>query len=314
MRAALIVGIDDYPGSPLQGCINDAQRIDKLLSRNDDHSPNFSTELLISSNKPITRSVLRSKLNHLFSCNADIVVFYFSGHGLVNNLGGYLVTQDAIRYDEGVSMVEILAMINQSQKEVVIILDCCHSGAFGSIPAISKEQTHLQEGISILCASRSSESALEQGGYGIFSALVCEALSGGATNLLGMVTVADVYAFVDRNLAPWDQRPIFKCNVSRLEPLRKCDPIIDTSTLRLLPEYFESPDDEYSLDPSYEVTHRIAVVVNVETFSVLKAYRSAGLVEPVGEVDMYFAAINSKACRLTKLGQYYWHLAKAHVI
>src|SRR5206468_12364763 len=69
-----------------------------------------------------------------------------------------------------------------------------------------------------------------------------------SANLLGIVTVADVYAFVDRNLAPWDQRPLFKCNLSRLTPLRKCDPIIDTSTLRLLPEYFESPDEEYSLE------------------------------------------------------------------
>ena len=33
------------------------------------------------------------------------------------------------------------------------------------------------------------------------------------------------------------------------------------------------------------------------------------LVEPVGEEDMYFAAVNGTACRLTALGRFYWSLA-----
>lgn len=315
MRAALIVGIDDYPDSPLQGCVNDAQRIDKLLSINDDHSPNFSTELIISSKEHITRPVLRSSLNRLFSCNADIVVFYFSGHGAVDNHGGYLVTQDAIEDNEGIPMSEILVLVHHSRaREVVIILDCCHSGAFGSFLSTSKGDADLREGMSILCSSRSSEPSLELSGSGLFSALVCEALYGGATNLLGLVTVADVYAFVDRNLGPWDQRPLFKANLSRLEPLRRCDPTIDISVLRRLPEFFPAPEYKYKLSPSYEPSERSADKKSIEVFNILKAYRAAGLLEPVGEVDMYFAAIKSKPCRLTKLGQYYWHLAKAQKI
>jgi hypothetical protein len=34
------------------------------------------------------------------------------------------------------------------------------------------------------------------------------------------------------------------------------------------------------------------------------------LVEPVGAEHMYFAAIESKACRLTLLGRHYWHVAE----
>jgi hypothetical protein len=315
MKPALVVGIDHYQGHSLNGCVNDAQRIHELLSSNDDHSPNFLTKLLISSNEPITRTILKSNISRLFSCISDIAVFYFAGHGTVNNLGGYLVTQDATKYDEGVSMVDLLTMANQSSsREIVIILDCCHSGAFGTIPAIANEQAHLREGISILCASRSSESAIEVSGYGFFSALVCEALYGGATNLLGEVTVADVYAFVDRNLKHWDQRPLFKANVSKLAPLRRCDPTIDLSILRLLPEYFQSPDSKYRLSPSYEASHQSRTKKNVEAFTILKAYRAAGLLEPVDDVDMFYAAMNSKSCKLTKLGQYYWHLVKAHKI
>lgn len=312
MKSALVVGIDHYQRSPLEGCVNDAQRISELLSRNEDRSPNFWTQLLISSTEHITRSTLKSNVSRLFSCVADIAVFYFAGHGIVNNLGGYLVTQDAVRYEEGVSMVEILTMANQSQsREIVVILDCCHSGAFGAVPAITSEYAHLREGISVLCASRSSEFALEQGGYGVFSSLIYEALYGGATNLLGAVTVADVYAFVDRNLPHWHQRPLFKCNVSRLTPLRSCDPTIDSSILSLLPVYFPTPDYQFTLDPSYELAAERPDEGKIKTFTVLKAYRAAGLVEPVGAEDMYFAALAFKACRLTKLGQYYWYLVPA---
>jgi hypothetical protein len=315
MKAALIVGIDHYNDAKLEGCVNDAQQVQKLLSKNEDYSPNFSCELLVSTSKFITRSILKENISRLFSRKDDISVFYFAGHGMLNELGGYLVTQDAKRYDEGISMVEILTMANQSEsREVVIILDCCHSGAFGSVPAISNDQAHLREGISVLCASRSSESALESRGHGIFSALVCEALYGAASNLLGEITAADVYAFVVRNLGAWNQRPLFKCYVSQLKPLRTCNPTIDRSILRLLPTLFPSENYEYHLDPSFEPTHSDCNKENVEIFSILKAYRAAGLLVPVDEAHMYYAAMRSKSCRLTILGQYYWRLARARKI
>ena len=36
-----------------------------------------------------------------------------------------------------------------------------------------------------------------------------------------------------------------------------------------------------------------------------------GLVCPVGEEHMYYAAMNSKSCKLTPLGQHYWNLVKS---
>ena len=41
MKKALIVGINSYPVSPLQGCINDASELADILESNGDNSPNF---------------------------------------------------------------------------------------------------------------------------------------------------------------------------------------------------------------------------------------------------------------------------------
>jgi hypothetical protein len=47
MKRALLVGIDDYPGSPLAGCVIDARAMRDMLCRNADGSTNFDCRLLI---------------------------------------------------------------------------------------------------------------------------------------------------------------------------------------------------------------------------------------------------------------------------
>lgn len=132
MRRALLVGIDTYPFSPLSGCVNDAVTMQKVLSRNEDKSPNFECKLLTTPNESITKSYLRENIEVLFSYEAEVALFYFAGHGTINNLGGYLVTQDVKRYDEGVAMRDVLTLANMAKiREVVIIPDCCHIGFLG---------------------------------------------------------------------------------------------------------------------------------------------------------------------------------------
>jgi hypothetical protein len=47
---------------------------------------------------------------------------------------------------------------------------------------------------------------------------------------------------------------------------------------------------------------------NVEVFKDLQKYVSVVLVEPVGADHMYFAAMESRCCKLTALGWHYWKL------
>jgi hypothetical protein len=144
----------------------------------------------------------------------------------------------------------------------------------------------------------------------MFTTRVCEALEGGAADILGEVTVASVYSYVHQLFGAADQRPMFKANLSKLAPLRKCIPAIAIDTLYKLPDYFPAPDYEYPLDASYEPTAEPKDEVHELIFSHLQRYRAARLLEPVGEEHLYWAAMKKKSCKLTPLGRYYWKLAK----
>lgn len=315
MRRALCVGIDEYKAALLRGCVSDATRMVAVLSRHQDGSPNFDCRLLTApSGAPtdlVVRRTLREHLEQLFKDPAEVALLHFSGHGTVNNLDGYLVTQDAKQYDEGVAMSEVLKMANDSKAhEVVIFLDCCFSGTLGNPPVIDNSKAILREGISILTASRGEQPSVETGGGGIFTSLLVDALDGGAADLLGSVSAPAIYAYVEAALGAWEQRPLFKAHVSRVLPLRRCIPPIDQMVLRDLPILFPLPAEDLPLDPSYERTAVVANPSKVAIFDKLQALNRVHLVMPIDIPHMYDAAMQSKGCRLTPTGRYYWRLAR----
>ncbi len=318
MKKALVVGIDNYSASPLKGCVRDASAFATIMETNGDGSPNFSVKLETDVK---TKSQLKTLIIELFEGANDIVLFYFSGHGFLSPTGGYIMTPDYKRNDEGVSMDEILTSANNSKaKDKIIILDCCHSGAFGSPKVSGGVTAQIIEGVVVLTASRDSETALEVNGHGVFTNLLLDALQGGAADLRGHVTPGSVYAYIDQALGPWDQRPVFKTNVTRFTSLRRISPHVPTETLRKITKYFSEPEQHFALDPSYEdtntkdINHSViepfAKSENIAVFKDLQKMQSVGLVVPVDAEFMYFAAMNSKACRLTALGCHYWNLVK----
>jgi hypothetical protein len=317
MRKALCVGINNYPSAPLSGCINDATCIAELLEKNGDNSPNFDVKFETDT---ASKSILKGLIDNLFNGDCDTALFYFSGHGFINEIGGYIVTPDAKKYDEGVPMHEILALANKSKsKDKIIILDCCHSGNIGNLNTDANTAA-LSEGLSILTASRDMEPAIEINGHGVFTNLLVEALKGGAADVRGHISPGSVYSFIDQSLGAWDQRPVFKTNVTRFTSLRTVIPHVPTETLREIISFFKDPKDEFRLDPSFEDTNSLdkkhevikpyAIKENTVIFKKLQQLQSVGLVVPSGTDYMYFAAMESKSCRLTALGHHYWRLVK----
>lgn len=315
-RKALIIGIDDYPEpSKLVGCVLDAKNMANLLARHADGSPNFSCMLYTSADKEITQVFLRRRITDLFQSEAECVLFYFSGHGYESS-GGYLVTQDYIKNNVGVSFDEMLKLANLALEsgiiqEIIIILDCCHSGHMGNGPMTGKTNAQLAEGLSILTASMPDQYAVGRRSGGIFTKKVQEALKGGNSDILGNVTVADVYRYADLTLSYWEQRPMFKSHVQGMAVLRKCIPKLHAWIIRKLMDYFAPITSEYSLDPSYEPTHQPEDKEHEEIFSHLLILGTAGLVEPVDAENLYSAAVHSKTCRLTSLGRLYWRQVEA---
>lgn len=282
-RLALLVGIDGYSRSPLAGCEADALAVAELLGRNADESANFQSRTLVARDGAITRAVLRQGLQELFGKHdADCLVFFFAGHGSRNDSGGFLVTQDGTQNDEGVPMAEVIRLANACRaRERIIILDCCHAGAIEEM-FVADRQVPLSEGVSILAACRPTESAVEFGGRGLFSTLICEALEGSAADVRGKVTVAGIYTYVNEVLTGWDQRPLFAASLSKVSAIRQAAPAITDDKLRRLTSYFPSVHSEHALDPSYEPSSPDHDPCKIEIFSHLQQLRAARMVEPVG--------------------------------
>lgn len=317
MRKALITGINFYNkiGS-LYGCVNDAYSVKTALERHGDGTKNFGIKLNVSDNEnsAINRKTLKDDVSELFCDDCEIALFYFSGHGYIESTGGYLITSECENGDDGLSMCELLDIANKSKaKNKIIILDCCHSGHMGNSNT-QQNISSLNEGVTILTASSKEQYAIEQNNSGVFTNLFIDALNGSAANLIGDITPGSVYAHIDQSLGPWQQRPIFKTNVKNFVTLRKVNPSISLANLKMITEFFNNKGEEFQLDPSFEPESKKPKKENTEKFKVLQSYNRVNLVVPVGAEHMYFAAMNSKSCKLTILGEHYWHLVKNQMI
>jgi len=312
MKRALLVGVDEYDNfNSLLGCVNDVDATEPLLARNEDGSPNFDCQKRTSAVSRVTRDSLLGDIDALLGPGADVVLLYFAGHGAGRDNDVVLVTQDGTQATSGVALSELLTKVTGSPvREVVVVLDCCFSGAAGGVPQLGIALSALRGGVSILAASRGDQTAAETPeGRGLFSTYLCGALDGGAADVLGKVTLAGLYAYLDESFGPWDQRPVFKANVDRLHELRLCEAAVPLSELRRLPEFFPEPDHDFPLDPSYEPEAEPKDPDHEAVFAILQRYRAAKLIEPVDADHMYFAAMENKACRLMPLGKHYWYMA-----
>ncbi len=325
-KKALLIGINGYPGgNALSYCINDCNELAKLLSRNDDAdgTPNFEVRSILNcSNAAIANNAIKE----LFEIdNAETALFYFSGHGYIdaNNEGGIVFPENisSKNIDYGIRMEAIMRIVSRSKiKNKIIILDCCKSG---SIADHDGNEAHLPDGCTILTSCRGDQNSIEspESSHGIFTDLLIQALSGEAADYLGNITVGGIYAYIDRSLGLWGQRPIFKTNISTFVSIRNVTPQLPIKRMKKGLELFGDANYKFPLSPEYEFTtysnkEEAKKYPKCVTFQLLQDLQKIGFVEPEvehlpdGEKFMYFAAMYSKSCRLTKVGKYYWKLLK----
>jgi HEAT repeat protein len=94
----------------------------------------------------VKRPVFRAAVQELIETSGELV-FYYYGHGMAGQQGaGIFVTSDAVPFDEGVPMAEVVrALFSSPAREVVVLLDCCHAG-LAAVSADDRAMGALGEG------------------------------------------------------------------------------------------------------------------------------------------------------------------------
>jgi len=259
-RIAIIIGIDKYFDEripKLPGAKNDASEIYERLR--DPNIGNFyiSNDLYLAG-EDATSYRIRKAINDVFwkADSYDLVLFYFSGHGLVDGYNdGYIAPYD-MRLDEpftyGINMRELRETVSKSanKQTVVIILDCCYSGiatkgdrALSSLSTLNREdlenfyKDHLRlagKNRIIFASSqadqRSKESICSHSNigshpHGSFTFRLIEGIDGKASDEKnGIINLYRLQKYIEENMkigTDTKQEPVFSVTEARqLEDIR----------------------------------------------------------------------------------------------
>ena len=213
-RAALVIGASEFADPKFQRLRSPSQDVSALAGvLGDDTIGGFEVRSVV--NQP--NSVVQQQLERFFSGRKpdDLLFLYFSCHGVKDATGRlYFVTSnttfDLLR-STGVSASFVSEQMEYSRaKRIVVLLDCCYSGAFlkgfrargGDIVAVEELEGR---GRAVITASRATEYAFEaeeltadNARPSMFTGAVVEGLAtGGAdANGDGFVTVDELYDYV----------------------------------------------------------------------------------------------------------------------
>jgi serine/threonine protein kinase/uncharacterized caspase-like protein len=224
-KLALIAGISKYASRwpQLSYCTHDADQISETLS-----FPEYGFSTTVITDENVTKSFILRWLLEARNSGAEKILFYFAGHGVVNDLGSFLVTYDNDELEEGLPLTDLLRIAepkNGSDTEVVIILDCCHSGhaatpdqsSIASRKISNNDVTQVARETDpssvIIAACGGEQKALETAnfGHGVFTYHLLNSLLGDAADHRGDVTIHSIYEVVSREMegSSHKQEPVF---------------------------------------------------------------------------------------------------------
>lgn len=221
-RVALYIGNTEYINTTtfpnLFASVNDARDMAQTF----EEYGNFQTQSILINESSET---IKSEIDSFFSTakRGMLLLLYFSGHGYRDKFGDlhFAVknTNEQSFLSTAVSASFIQQAIRYSQaKHVVIILDCCFSGAFakgsksGEIP-ISFEPLK-GETIALLASSGAIQLSFEESGRNsLFTSFLLQGIRNGyAADSDGNVTIEGLFDYVDQSVRTErpEQTPIFE--------------------------------------------------------------------------------------------------------
>lgn len=216
-KFALLIGVSEYPEgfSALPAALNDVAAMREVLE-----CPEMGgfevTTLLNPTEGDFRRSVESLFLNR---ASEDLVLLYFSGHGITEPGGKFFFSTKRTKKDArgrlskataipATEIYDYLADCESDRK--VVILDCCHSGAFGELISRDGGEIDFQQqlggvGRVVLTASAAIDYSFERAdeALAIYTRYLVEGIKTGAADRDedGWVSVDELHDFVVEKLS-----------------------------------------------------------------------------------------------------------------
>ncbi|AFZ24276.1 hypothetical protein Cylst_2032 [Cylindrospermum stagnale PCC 7417] len=211
-KIALLIGVSEYEPElpPLPNAVNDVEAMQRVLL-NPEMGGFDKAEVL----KNPQRQVMEDAIYELYANRQkeDLLLLYFSGHGITEDTGDFYFSTRFTRKDGGklrpttaVAARNVHLWMNQSKsRRMVVILDCCFSAAFAKgltakdSGTINLEQHLGGEGRAILTAATSTQYAFEQEGLelSVYTHYLVEGIENGAADKDGdgLIAVDELHGY-----------------------------------------------------------------------------------------------------------------------
>lgn len=208
---AVIIGVAQYNHMPtLRYTDDDAYQFFAFLKSPEGGAlPDNQVQLLIDEDATRQNILNAMRAVMLRADDNDVVLFYFSGHGLQ----GSFLPVDYDGLNNKLLHHEVREIMNASRaKHKLVLADACHSGtlfAARTTTVATTLQTYYDAfdksdgGMALLLSSKGEEYSLEDGGLrsGVFSHFLIRGLKGEAdTNKNKIVTIQELHDFVFLNV------------------------------------------------------------------------------------------------------------------
>ena len=204
----LAVGISNYLSKDLEDlnyAAKDAQDFVKTIS-----SSNLSMysgcSSAVMTDREATAVNIKRALNNLSSevPQGDVVMVYFSGHGVHRSGEAYFMATDTSMEDyyNGVEFDFINKRLNMMADEkgchVVLFMDACHSGAMLGMKGATEDFAKLGPGVVGFYSSTKSQQSAELAKMenGVFTKALLEGLKGKASNKEGEITIQGLGSYI----------------------------------------------------------------------------------------------------------------------
>ena len=219
------VGVGDYSSGDLTKLRYAAKDARDFTATIEDCNLGDYTELRkhVYLDRQATRSNINKGLKSVLdeARGGDVVMFYFSGHGVQDGDLTYFMTVDASSEnpsEEGVNFADLknnMKKLTDRQVKVVAFMDACHAGAMVGAKGAAPKLTELdvQNVIEFYSSTTGEESAEDDKlQNGVFTAGLISGLQGKAANADGYITVNTLRTYLSEYVRNKNSRqtPVFK--------------------------------------------------------------------------------------------------------